>query len=68
MAWTNLVAAVALSALGIYLLRRAPDLTQAEVDLFHYSRWYGKLRVWSYRLGGAFLLACAVGMLVGGVE
>ena len=67
MAWTNEVAALAVAALAIYFIRDASALAREERRLLRFGDRYERSRIWSYRLGGAFLLVFAVVLAISGV-
>ena len=64
MAWTNIIAALALGSLGVYFVREAADLARDEAQAFHMGDRYVSWRLWSHRAGGAFLLALALASFV----
>jgi hypothetical protein len=66
MAWTNVIAGLALGALAAFLLARAKALAADEQEFFHFGRRQIRMRVLNYRIGGGFLGLIAVALVVAG--
>jgi len=65
--WDHEVGAIAVAALAIYLLRNASSLAHEERLLLRSGDRYERLRTWSIRFAGGFLLVFAVVLAVKGV-
>ena len=60
---TNLIAAVAVATLAVYVFRTADDAAANERALLGAGARYERLRAWSHRLGGVFLALVSLGLL-----
>jgi hypothetical protein len=62
--WGFLVPAVLAASFGIYLLVRAQALAANERDFLFSGPGYERIRTWSHRVAGVFMIVVAIACLV----
>lgn len=68
MAWTNLVAALAVGALAAYVLLRARSLADDERAVFQFGARFFRWRLVDHWISGVFLALVAIALLIGGIR